>query len=102
MEVTHRSKLDCSLFRTRWLGGCHYVNLYKPRFSHFLYAYGERKRMAAWRMVTILPNLYKRLEGEIKCAKCGQSIYMGEKAWSHMCPRKQTSYTEYYCILCFV
>ncbi|HKZ93451.1 MAG TPA: hypothetical protein VJ249_02565 [Candidatus Bathyarchaeia archaeon] len=57
--------------------------------------------MAAWRYITIQPNLYSRFEGEIKCSRCGHNMALGEKAWAHMCPRKQESYTEYFCLLCF-
>lgn len=58
-------------------------------------------RMAAWRLITVLPNILSRFDRQIKCAKCGQTLSVGAKAWAHACPRKRCSYTEYYCLLCF-
>lgn len=52
-------------------------------------------------LITKMPNLYSRLEGEVKCFRCGQYLSVGEKTWSHMCPRERSSYTEHYCLICF-
>jgi len=57
--------------------------------------------MAAWKHITVRTNLYSRLEGHVKCTKCGQTLSVGDRAWAHMCPRKRESYTEYFCIACF-
>ena len=57
--------------------------------------------MAAWRRITIMQNLYNRTEGELRCEKCGHVLDVGDRAWAHMCPRKRSSYTEYFCLMCF-
>ncbi len=57
--------------------------------------------MAAWKQIKVRKNLYHRLDGQLRCTKCGDTLYIGDEAWSHMCPRKRESYTEYYCIVCF-
>ncbi len=57
--------------------------------------------MAAWKLITVRSNLFSRLEGDMRCTKCGQPMSVGERAWAHMCPRKNDSYTEYYCLMCY-
>jgi len=57
--------------------------------------------MAAWKQITVKSNLYSRYEGQLNCETCGKPLYVGDKAWSHMCPRKRGSYTVYYCLLCY-
>jgi len=57
--------------------------------------------MAAWKKITLLPNLFSRLEGNVRCERCNDLLAVGKKAWAHQCPRKGQSYTEYYCLLCY-
>jgi len=61
----------------------------------------EEEEMAAWKRITVRSNLYSRLEGQIRCAKCGELLSIGDEAWAHLCPRKKGSYTNYYCLMCF-
>ena len=74
---------------------------YKPLLDHTFLLSGEEDEMAAWRLITIRPNLYSRLEHSVVCAKCGQQLSLGDEAWAHLCPRKKETYTHYYCLLCF-
>ncbi|TET21037.1 hypothetical protein E3J74_00580 [Candidatus Bathyarchaeota archaeon] len=57
--------------------------------------------MAAWNKITVMQNLVSRLDGPPKCKICGHHLYVGEKAWAHICPRKRESYTVYYCLICY-
>lgn len=71
-----------------------YINLLK-------YSKYEGEDVAAWKLITVKPNLYSRLEGQIRCTRCGELFFVGSKAWAHLCPRKGSSYTEYYCLMCY-
>jgi len=57
--------------------------------------------MAAWKKITIKRNLVSRFDGQMTCECCGQTLRVGDRVWSHMCPRKRSSYSEYYCLLCY-
>lgn len=57
--------------------------------------------MAAWKKITVMQNLVSRMDTTPKCKICGETLDIGEEAWAHICPRKRSSRTEYYCLICY-
>lgn len=44
--------------------------------------------MAAWKHITVRTNLYSRLDGHLRCAKCGQTLSIGTKR-GHTCAHEK-------------